>query len=534
MKNNSKVVLLSLISITLFSLFMRTIPLFRYSMWGMDCGEYVYYTGKWVSTGSSYLNIDGWGQAYPYFPGLFVLSGSLSSITGISVLSSTVFLPVIVSSFVPLFVFLIAYKITIEWKSALLSSFFLSVVAPFVYNYSQPKPETLGFFLMALLLIFFVFLSKNTKKYYVLIIPTCLALVVTHHLSTYFLILFMFGGVFFSELSNRKSIENNLYRFYSYLLVTVVAIFYWMVYADPFRRNRLYQALGTPYYTILLSPFVVPIFAYLLIKLRRKKDYILPINIHRQNFKSFLKFALPPIIIGIVILLMAGFYRVPGREFKLGYHALIYVPLLFLSVLSVEARKVIKVFREGMHVVGWFLLASMSMFLGLLTENSSLLPMRQLSFLLMPLSILLGLGIIQIVTLYNPFKKKNRNIILAIVAASLLLWSIPFTYPAQESISGYQEGSEWDDVEAGVWSTQIEGKIATDHRMSAVLFASGNDNLTWTEGFNIYFSSVDSDIRNELDELNISYILWDQDMLKGVATAPGRTPYRFDESAFEY
>ncbi|MFW6141534.1 MAG: hypothetical protein ACOC53_03125, partial [Candidatus Saliniplasma sp.] len=65
MKNNSKVVLLSLISITLFSLFMRTIPLFRYSMWGMDCGEYVYYTGKWVSTGSSYLSIDGWGQAYP-------------------------------------------------------------------------------------------------------------------------------------------------------------------------------------------------------------------------------------------------------------------------------------------------------------------------------------------------------------------------------------------------------------------------------------------------------------------------------------
>ena len=534
MKNSSKIILLSIISITLFSLLMRTIPLFRYSMWGMDFGEYVYYTQRWVSTGSSYLSIDGWGQAYPYFPGIFILSGSFVLTTEVSILRSTLFIPVIISSFVPLLVFLISHRITKSWKPSLISSIFLSVAAPFVYNYSQPKPETLGFFLMAVLLIFFLTISQKSKKVYILIIPTAAALVVTHHLTTYFSILFILGGIFFSEFVKRKPDVNNLSKFYSYLLLTTLAIIFWMLYADPFRQNRIYQALGTPSYSIIAVPYLVIVLAYLMIGLRRRSDYILPINIHKQNLISFLKFAVPSFIICISILMFVGFHRVPGRDFKLGYQVFLYIPLLFLGILAVESRKIIKVFRDGIHVVGWFLFGSLSMILGIITEDSSLLPMRQLSFLMLPLSILLGLGVIQIFTLYNPFRKKNRNVIFVILITFLLLWSVPFTYPDQESVSGYQEGSDWDDVEAGIWTRHIQEKIATDHRMSAVLFGVGNDNLTWTEGYHIYFSSDTSEIREELTTLNISYMLWDQDMLKGVATSPGVTPHRFNARALDY
>ncbi|MGM0404597.1 MAG: hypothetical protein ACQEQM_00455 [Thermoplasmatota archaeon] len=307
-----------------------------------------------------------------------------------------------------------------------------------------------------------------------------------------------------------------------------------MLYADPFRRNRIYQALETPSYSIIFVPYLLILIAYILIKFRRKSDYVLPINIHKQNIKTFLKFAIPSLIICLALLSFAGFYRVPGRNFKLGYQVFLYLPLLILVILAVEARKVIKTFKDGMHIVGWFLFATLSMILGVITENSSLLPMRQLSFLLFPLSILLGLGIIQIFNLYNPFKEKSKSTILVLFIAFLLLWSIPFTYPEQESISGYQEGSDWKDVEAGIWTRSIVKKIATDHRMSAVLFGVGNDNLTWTEGHHMYFSSEPSKIREELAALNVSYMLWDQDMLKGVATSQGVTPYRFDKSAIEY
>ncbi|MFO7792494.1 MAG: hypothetical protein R6W73_05875 [Candidatus Saliniplasma sp.] len=500
----------------------------------MDCGEYVYYTQRWVSTGSSYLSIDGWGQAYPFFPGMFVLSGTFSLTTNVSILSSTVFLPVIISSFVPLLVFLISHKITRKWKPSLISSIFLSLVAPFVYNYSQPKPETLGFFLMTVFLIFFVTLSRDSKKFYLLMIPTAVALIVTHHLTTYFTILFILGGIFFSEFVKRRSDDNNLYKFYSYLLLTTIAISFWMLYAEPFRKNRIYMALGTPSYSIIAVPYIIIFAAYVIIKLRRKSGYMLPINIHKQNIKTFLKFAVPSLIIGAVLLLLAGFYRVPGRDFKLSYQVLFYFPLLILGILAVEARKIIKVFGDGMHVVGWFLFGSLSMTLGILTEDSSLLPMRQLSFLLLPLSILLGLGITQIFILYNPFKKKRKKVVMVILISILLLWSVPLTYPTQESVSGYEEGSDWDDLEAGIWSRNIDGKIATDHRMSAVLFGVGNENLTWIEGYDIYFSQDPSDIRGELDEFNVSYILWDQEMLNGVTTKPGMTPYSFDESTRNY
>ncbi len=503
-------------------------------MWGMDFGEYFYYTQKWVNTGSSYLSIDGWGQAYPYFPGMFVLSGSFYLTSNTSLLDSTTFIPVIISSFVPLLVFLLSYKITKSWRPSLVSSMFLGVLAPFVYNYSQPKPETVGFFLMAVLLVFFIILSKKSKKVYFLIIPTAAALVVTHHLTTYFSILFILGGVFFSEFVKRRSDVTNTYKFYTYILLTTTAILYWMLYADPFRQNRIYQALDTPSYSIIIAPYLLLFVAYVLIKFRRKSDYVLPINIHKQNIKTFLKFAIPSLIICTTLLLFAGFYRVPGRNFKLGYQVFFYFPLLLLGILAVEARKIIKIFRDGIHVVGWFLFATLSMILGVVTEDSSLLPMRQLSFLLLPLSILLGLGIIQIFNLYNPFKGKSKSTILVLLIAFLLIWSIPFTYPEQESISGYQEGSDWKDVEAGIWTRGIEEKIATDHRMSAVLFGVGNNNLTWTQGYHLYFSSDPSDIREELTTLNISYILWDQDMLKGVSTSPGVTPHRFNPHALEY
>jgi len=534
MKRKSKVILLSLLSIILISLLLRTIPLFRYSMWGMDCGEYIYYTGRWTETGSSYLSIDGWAQAYPYFPGMFVLSGSFVLISGTSTLESTVFLPVILSSFVPLMVFLVSYKITKRWKPSLIASIFLSVVAPFVYNHSQPKPETVGVFIMMILLICFVMLSKKSKKFYLLVIPTALALAVTHHLTSYFLILFMLGGIFISELSKRRTDKDNIYRLFGYISVTAVVISFWMIYADPFRERRIYQALGTPSYSIILGPFAVLIIAYILVKLRRRSDYVLPINIHKQNLRSFIKFAVPALVISSLLLLFAGYYRVPGRDFKLGPQVFFYFPLIFLGILAVEARKIIKFFKDGMHVVGWFLFAMISMILGIITEDSSLLPMRQLSFLILPLAILLGLGIVQVFDLYNPFKKKWKTAGMIVLVILLLSWSIPFTYPEQERASGYHEGSDWEDVEAAIWSRNLDGRIATDHRMSAVLFAASNQNLTWVDGYDMYFSPDHDEIRRELDELNISYILWDQEMLRGVTTAPGVTPYPFDESALKY
>ncbi|MFW6145112.1 MAG: hypothetical protein ACOC55_06015, partial [Candidatus Natronoplasma sp.] len=194
----------ALAAIISFSLLMRTLPLYDYALWGMDAGEYLYYTQRWMESGGSYLSIDGWGEAYPFFPGIFILSGAFSSLSGADLTHSFNFTSVLISGLSPLFVFLIVHKLMNDWRPAILSSFYFAALPPLIYSYSQPKPETLGFFFLTFILALNVTLLREHKKVIVLMMMGVFALIITHHLSTYFLLLMLFGGFFVSRLWRSK------------------------------------------------------------------------------------------------------------------------------------------------------------------------------------------------------------------------------------------------------------------------------------------------------------------------------------------
>ena len=529
-----KSTIFALISIILFSIFIRTYPLFQYSLWAVDCGEYVYYTEQWISNGSIYLNIDGWGQAYPYFPGLFILTGTFKMLSGQSVLSSTVFYPIILSSFVPLLVFVLVHRITKNWKPALLSGLFLTTIAPFVYNYSQPKPETIGFFLMVLILSFTLFISEDRKKIFILIIPASLALLVTHHLSSFFLLLFLIGGIFFSKVIRKKAFRRDNYRLYLFLYFVSIIIIYWVLFATPFRKNRIYNALGLPSYSILFAPYLLVLFILLLRIFREKIDFKLSVNLHLQSLKSFLILSLPVVLISLIALLYSGFVNIPGRDMRLGSIVLIYIPLIPLASFCVGARKIIRAFKEGLLVIGWVAFVSLSMLLGVVTSSSSLLPMRQLAFLLFSISILFGLGVMKVHDMINPSIDKNKAIAFFIIIFVLLTWTIPFTYPTQDMLNGYQEGTDWNDLESAYWSESLSGKIATDHRMSAALFSLGIKNVTWEKGRDIYLAEDHQNAIDEIDNLSVKYLLLEEDMRRGVIISSDDQPKPISQNLINY
>lgn len=525
---------LGLTSILCLSLFMRTIPLFKFTFWGIDCGEYVYYTRQLIETGSIYLNIDGWGTAYPYFPGMFIIGGSVNLLTPTSIINSTTFTPILISSFVPLLSFVLTHKIIRSWKCAFLSSGFLTILAPFVYNYSQPKPETIGFFLMVLILTSIIVLSRKKLQTIVLILPSAVALVISHHLSTYFLILFVLGGYFFSNLARRKEKSIDRFRLYLYITFVTITILYWSLFAIPFSNSRLQNALGLPGYTILAIPYAILPLLYLIFRLRRKVDSPLPIKIHSHSIKTFLMATVPTGVIAIVFLLYSGFVNIPGRDLKLGYSVFIYMPLIILGLFSIHSRKVIKIFREGMTVIGWAAFAVLSLTAGIIFNTTSLLPMRHVSFLLLPISILFGMGTIQLHNTINPSLDKKKVIAFSTIVIILLAWSIPLAFPSQEMANGFQEGTEWKDLEGGFWNRGVDGKLATGHRLSASYFAVGNTNMTWTIGHDIFFSSEPSKAEEEIRDMNITYILWDNDMKDGTTTLPGKQPDPLDKNIMDY
>ncbi|MFW5927577.1 MAG: hypothetical protein ACOCSL_00135 [Thermoplasmatota archaeon] len=504
-----------------FSILIRTIPLFGNSLWGIDCGEYVYYTNQWISGGRMYQSVDGWGQAYPYFPGMLIVASSFHLLSGISVTSSTMFVPVVLSALSPLFIFLLVNKITRNKKVSLISSLFFSVLPPVIYNYSQPKPETLGVLLF--LFIFTLMVSaKDNDKMGILLVISSLALVLTHHLTSYFVILFLVGGFFVVTLWRNKRNSLEKIRIYFYIFFVILIISYWLS-VPTFRVNRLYEALIFPWYSVVFVPFLVLPFIFLIGKIRERINHVMPINLHEQDIRKFLRISIITLTITILLLSAVAFGYFT-KEAQIGFSIYLYLPTMILGIFTLFSRKILKAYDEGPFVLGWLIFTSFSITAGLISGSTSLKPMRHVTFFIIPITLFFGLGVYQFYQVYNPtFDKKKAMVIVGIILILVAL-NLPLSYPSQQVISGYDEGTDWDDLETFYWMKGYEGKIATDHRMSAGAFSIGITNVTWTEGKPMFFSSRPEDAYKTMKDMNVSYFVYDMEMKKGSTIEPDVTP----------
>ncbi len=518
----------ALLTIIISSFVIRSIPFFRYTFWGIDYGEYVYYTNQWISGGTLYFSIDGWAQAYSYFPGMFILGGS-THFAGVPVFAAVQLPTLIVSTMVPVLIFLLAHRLTEDIRASLLSAVFLTVLAPFVYNYSQPKPETLGFFFMLLILLLFMMLTKGNRKLLLLMIPITLALIVTHHFSSYFLIVFMLGGLLFSVSLRRDIPRVDIYRIMFFLFFTTSTFIYWFFVAHPFRENRLLNALGTPSYSMLLVPYICVGVLFFIRWMVEKIDKRPGVNLHKENSVQFYIFAALLMSSILIFILYLYLYPIPGRDIDLGPMVFYYIPVTILGIFVVWACKIVWAYREGLHILGWISFVLISFFVGVYTGSSSLLPMRQVAFAMLPTALLFGLGVTRFYSLENPFRDRKKMIVISLVLVLLLACNLPLAYPSQEIAQGYTEGTDWDVIESGYWIRgNLDEKVAAEHRLSAAVFAVGYMNLTWTDGHAIYFSDDYEEALREAHEMKVRYMMWDQKTLKGLTTTAGAHPDPFN------
>jgi 4-amino-4-deoxy-L-arabinose transferase-like glycosyltransferase len=519
-----KWVLISLAAVFFLAILMRLYPLTQFAIWGSDSGEYYSIIGQLTKDGYIKTDYNGWGFAYPYFPGMFHLSGSISHLLGISNLSAMILFIPFTASFSVLLVFFLAKMIFKSNEAGILGGAFLAVAMPHVFTTSHPMPGSLGdLFLILALLLFFG--SLKNKKFLPLLILASFALIVTHHLSSYFFFIMGLGGLFVLELlKNEDSKRANYLWGFLFFFLTILILF-WSMAAQPFYESVVSDAFALPVWVILSLGYVLLIAAFFIVRIRRQGKWNYEPRFPKPRIQVLKYLAL--LFVLFLILTLVTLNAVPGTNIDLKPTTiLLFAPFLALAAFGSVGPGYVRFFKNGIMVYGWILALFLSLLIGVITSNRVLLPYRHPEYLMIPLVLFFGIGIVMVFNVLGGKKIGVRALLLTVII-TLLILSTASAYPGKDIMGGFQEGTSQEDLQGVIWageSLEADSTVASDHRMSSMIFGFSNLNATWDSAEQTLHGEKYSDFSDELEEIDIpsgkkpiNYVLLDDDIKEGAA-----------------
>jgi hypothetical protein len=177
-------------------------------------------------------------------------------------------------------------------------------------------------------------------------------------------------------------------------------------------------------------------------------------------------------------------------------------------------------------VYGWMVALFLSILIGIITSNRVLLPYRHPQYLVMPLAILMGIGIAMLFGSLSAKKIRAKTSISAFIIVLIILTAFS-AYPPKDLMGGFQEGTSREDMQAVLWageSLESDATVASDHRMSSMIFGFGGLNATWDAAENTLHGESYDEFRDELANIDIpsgekpiDYVLLDDDIKEGAA-----------------
>jgi hypothetical protein len=226
------------------------------------------------------------------------------------------------------------------------------------------------------------------------------------------------------------------------------------------------------------------------------------------------------------LLLVTALVGIPGTNITLEQEIfLIFIPLAVLLSLASIGAGFIKFHRNGIMVIGWIAALLVSLTVGLVTANRVLLTYRHPQYLMAPLALCVGLGGVMMVSMVG--WDRGKRMIAALVIVVLLGLSAYSAYPPKDLMGGFQEGTSHEDMQAVLWSRYSLPKtstVASDHRMSSMLFGFAELNATWDAARKTLHAPTYQECRNEIalvktpsGDKSIDYILLDEDIKEGAA-----------------
>jgi len=475
----------ALLSVLVLGVVVRFLPLGRFVVWGSDTGEYAVLTSRLLESGTIVLGYNGWGFGYPYFPGMFLLTGATQMLAGIPAFDALLWVTPVAGALSVMMIALIAFRAFGDIRAGLVAGGFLAVNTPSAFSTSHAMPGTLGD-MLALMCILLLLKALEKRAALVALVFSTMALVMTHHLSTFFVLMPVLLALLVRELLRvkwdvaRTRVEGG----YAVFLLSVTLLF-WYAYAVPFRERVIPEGFNT-------SPWVMLVLAYLalllipgLVLLRRRLS---PTGMYRPVFPSFRRVAIMYalfIAVGVSILAGTALLTMPGTNINVDDRAAYwFTPQLLLIGISMAGSAWAEYSREGMFIWAWLGALTAIFLLGAATNNHVLIPYRMTQYIIEPLAVFAGAGAIFLHDQWNGKGDRRKAVALGSAIAVTFLLSAATAYPPREIIGGFEEGTDADEMDSVHWLRTGEGNaelLATDHRMSSIVWGYAGINTSWDD-----------------------------------------------------
>jgi hypothetical protein len=511
----------ALFAILLLAITMRLLPLLQHLHWGSDFGEYYALTRAIVTDGVLPSQYGGWGVTYPQFPGLYVVNGAFVFAGASPDLAATILVPIL-SAFAVLPVFLIAARVTGDDLAALLGAAFVSVIMFHAYTTSHAIPASLGELLLLGAFVMFLGLPRNPRLFAPLVL-TGLAVVVTHHLATYVLVLAVVSALVLRAILDPRLTTRSIRRELAFLAVLLAAaVAFWALYARSF-WSLIVENSPFPAIALVLVPVLLLALAPATILIRRRLTWR-----YRPRARSARSAAL---VFGLAVATCfvtvgnAAAGSVWGTTIRLEWGYLLpFIPTFLFLSLAAAGRRVLDFSREGIAVSACCVGLVLSVGFGALVAPEVIIPYRHLEYLAIPVAVMVGAG-----ARWLALGVGRRAQLGAVAAVGLLVaGSALAAYPPPAAMGGFQEGISSRSVEAALWvRTHATGLVAGDHRLSSVLFGFGGVDGTWNREVGFWHTTDAATAMAAMQQVRLSnrtarvdWVAIDADLRAGLQTSP--------------
>ena len=513
------------------ALLVRVSPLMRFPVWGSDAGEYYRIARDLVASGHVSTAYLGWGVTYPYFPGMFFVVGAIAF--GGAELPAALNLAIpALGAFVVVPVFLIAAPRLRDDRPAVFAAALVAVAMPHAYATSHAIPATLGDLLVFTALAM-ALKARTDPRWLLLFGPTVPALVITHHLSAYFLAVALLLALVLRAMLMPTLPLTALARevaVFGYVLGSALA--FWFVYGGPWRNLIVAEASVQPWWLLFVALGAGLLGVAIAIAARRRRPvrYRPTVPDLRHGTVAYalgLGSMLSVVALGTLVI-------VPGTAILLSpVVPLMFLPLFVLLAFSATGRKALDLSRDGIDVTGWFLAFVLSAVAGIFVGPRVLVPYRHLEYIVVPLAILAGVGFIGTVDLARP--RRGLRAAAIATAAGLLAASAAAAIPPPVVLANWNEGMAPQAFDAPYWArTNIRGGalVAADHRDSTLLFGFGNASATWDTARLTLLAPTFRDAQSEMASVSspsgarrVEFVLIDADAERGAQLFPWEPAY---------
>ncbi len=543
-----------LASVALLLVFLALEPYLSYALFGSDSGEYFRLTSDLLTSGtlprgSAYT---GWGTAYPDFPGIYLLAGAGAGGLGLSAFDAlTIIIPVVaVLSFFPLF--LLFRRLYPHDTVALLGAALASVAMPRLFSIAHPAPLALGDFLCVAALWMLVE-SRRDVRWYLPLALTGGALIVTHHLSSYFFAISALGAIVLLELWRPRlwSARFPLREFVFLGAFATATFVFWFYGTTSFVSDVLLPGLGRAAYVgfALLEglALVVLLLSALLVRWRRAHFVARRPWVRLPTDRSFVRDA-AAIAVGVFaaasVLL---FIPIPGTGQTTGLGTVLwFTPIFGMGIVCAGSRKFPMFSRLGPLALTWT--AALGLSAGLLLILSitgtatgdvtlqnfaaTLSPERHVEYLLIPIAFLAAISIAWLVARARDAGGRRAMTAAMLGVVVLVAANAAIVYPPQSYFGGFEEGLTPGDAALWMWvgiGAPPTWVVASDHRLSSMIFGFDGNPATWVTTPDLFnganWTGAAAELRstgapNPADARPVDLVAVDGVMYAGVALNP--------------